>query len=54
MQKWEYRVLVLRPRIDSSSEEEMNQLGEVGWELTATVSPYNSSIHFLYFKRPKV
>jgi hypothetical protein len=47
MQKWEYKVVN-----SSLSEQELNKLGEEGWELigVATWEPFEIK---LYFKRPK-
>ena len=61
VQKWEYRVLTFRERrqgraeeVDArekSSEEQLNELGSLGWELVAVrENPDNDPV--FYLKRP--
>ena len=45
MQKWEYKVVLLAGA-GESCEQELNQSGELGWELV-TISPLG-----FIFKRP--
>lgn len=48
--RWEYKQLA-RPHGDEMpTEEELNELGEHGWELVGTVT-LASTVYF-YFKRP--
>ena len=50
VQKWEYKVLPSRR--GSATEEELNELGEKGWELVAVRSVGTAEAVF-YFKRKK-
>lgn len=58
--KWEYRVINVRSenyRLDPNSAQEMNRLGEEGWELVSiTAVNFKSGATdniALVFKRPK-
>jgi hypothetical protein len=46
MQKWEYK------KTDSLEEDDLNVLGEQGWELVA-IENYEGEAWYMYFKRPK-
>jgi hypothetical protein len=49
-QAWEYKVVVEKAAAEAMpSEQEMNALGESGWELAGVV-PLPDKVHF-YFKR---
>ena len=49
---WEYKLLVrARDQDELPSEEEMNALGALGWEL-AGIANQQKLVHF-YFKRPR-
>ena len=46
MQKWEYKIVTIM--LPKQKEQELNFLGEQGWELVA----WDHSSHYI-FKRPK-
>lgn len=42
MEKWTYRVVHIVPEMNAVTEENLNKLGEEGWELVAvSVVPHN-------------
>ena len=47
MQKWEYKVI----KGSSTNEDELNRLGQEGWELVTAALGADSSFR-LYLKRP--
>jgi len=47
MQKWEYKIVILKGGSYEAREKTLNQLGVEGWEL---VTIYDASI--AYLKRP--
>jgi hypothetical protein len=55
MQKWEYRTYDLRKR--KSEIEELNRMGEEGWEAVAMVSSWGVGWRFVHpivlLKRPR-
>lgn len=55
--RWEYRTLT-PPRADTQKEavdptDELNELGEEGWELVDTIDYTGGGTKFLVLKRPK-
>lgn len=50
--KWEYKRLLRNlAQAEAPAEDELNQLGAEGWELTATI--HDSPFIYLYFKRER-
>lgn len=54
MQKWEYRVIIVKSKNRFAIEDQLLSLGEEGWELVAVApsSEFASDRHILYVKRP--
>lgn len=51
MQQWEYKILANFSLW--SAEDELNKLGEEGWELvTVRQDPFNNLNEYAVFKRP--
>ena len=48
MPQWEYKIVY-----SSITEEELNRLGEQGWDTVGGKSSYNGNIDKLLMKRPK-
>jgi hypothetical protein len=47
-ESWEYHVVVL----SRADEEQLNRLGDEGWELVAVVAEGQPASSIFYFKRP--
>ena len=57
MQKWEYLIVEVTVYLETGragSTKRINQLGEQGWELVATIPDEYGTSASLIFKRPKV
>ena len=51
MQTWEYKVVTMKKAATDSTEDELNQLGQEGWELATRLGGSDGTS--LVFKRRK-